>query len=44
MAELLIVFLLFISLSLSMGRLQGFLVAHRVFDKGILCLHYYLCW
>jgi len=42
-AGLLIVSLLFVSLSLSMGRLQGFLVAHGVFDKGILCLRLSLC-
>ncbi len=40
---LLIVFQLYDSLSLSMGRLQGFLVAHGVFDKGILCLCLCLC-
>jgi hypothetical protein len=40
----LIVFPLYLSLSLSMGRLQGFLVVHEVYDKGILCLRYCLCW
>jgi uncharacterized protein YneF (UPF0154 family) len=43
-AGLFIVSLLFVSLSISMGRLKGFLVAHRIFDKVILCLHFCLCW
>jgi hypothetical protein len=41
---LLIVFQLYDSLSLSMGRLQGFLVVHKVYNKGSLCLLHYLCW
>lgn len=44
MARSLIVFQLFVSLSLSMGRFQGFLVVHEIYDEGIFCLRYCLCW
>jgi len=38
------VFPLYVSLSLSMGRLQGCLVVHEVCDKRILCVRYGWCW
>jgi hypothetical protein len=41
---LLIVFQLSVSLSSLMGRHRGFSVVHEVYDKGILCLLYCLCW
>jgi hypothetical protein len=41
---LLIVSHLSVSLSSLMGHLQGFLIVYEVYNKGILCLLYCLCW